>query len=83
MAAEVEQSQNQELETEVVCETGSYGEQTCRAKARGEQEQSQYVRVLGVHQMADTALDSKGQIAAFGIMAIGGLMAINKFKKII
>ena len=84
-ADEIKQDQSQKLETEVICETGSYGEQTCRAKAYGQQKQKQYVKVLGAktHQMAATALDTKGQIAALGIMATGALLAINKFKKII
>ena len=84
-AAEIEQSQDQELETAVICETGSYGEQTCTASASGKQKQSQYIRVLGVktHDMVDTSLDTKGQALVFGIMAIGGLVALRKAKSLI
>lgn len=71
--ADIEQRQN--LETEVVCESGAYGSQTCRAKAKGEQEQK-YVKVLGAtktHEMVDTALDAKAKLAIAGFVTVSGL----------
>jgi len=85
---EQDQSQDLELNTEVVCETGSYGQPvncTARADARGSQSQSQYIRLsdgrlIKTHEMADTGLDTAGFTSIMGLMTAGSVLAINKIK---
>lgn len=64
LAQEASQEQQLKTETEVVCETGSYGQQTCTAKAKAEGEQKQTIkvgdRVIKVHQPVNAGLDTIG-----------------------
>lgn len=84
-AETAEQSQEQELKTSVVCETGAYGQTSkCEATAEGKQSQRQKITVLGAstdkkHVMADTSLDMVSMIAAAGIITTGAGVAVKKF----
>lgn len=72
--------QEQELETEVICEQGSYGQNTkCNAYARGKQ--NQRVKILGekTHNMVGASLDTTSLFAAAGIITTGAGIATKKF----
>lgn len=89
---DIEQDQSQELE--LTCEVGSYG-QTVNCYAKGQQDQSFKAtieeqdgktvivrdgRVIPVHQVADTALDLQGLMAAAGTLVTGAAATFVKFK---
>lgn len=83
LATTVDQEQNQELK--VVCEVGSYGQNT-KCTAEGKQYQKQSVKVLGattdrVHHVVDTALDLNSLTAAGGLM-LSGVGAVVLKRKI-
>src|SRR5690554_1876909 len=76
--AETSAEQNQKLEQEIECTTGSYGQNvTCKAKQTGEQRQ----RILGVfrkdgtfvpvHKTADTGLDAASMALVAGAVVTG------------
>lgn len=71
--------QSQELETSVICETGSYGNSSkCEAKAKGTQ--SQRIQIKGKsHTMADTGLDTFSLYTLTGVITSGAVVATKKF----
>lgn len=87
--ADLEQEQNQELE--VVCETGDYG-QNVNCRATGTQEQSQRATLDGepvvfkdgklvkLHEVVDTGLDTNSLVVAFGTMVSGAAATVIKIK---
>jgi len=88
------QAQSQSLDlnthTEVVCETGSYGQPVnCRAtadaSASATQSQRQYIRradgtLIEVHRMVDTGLDTTGVLSMAGLLVSGSIAVFTKIK---
>ncbi len=89
-AASPVRAQESSAYTEVVCDTGSYGQPincraTAEATASAPQTQRQYIRradgtLVEVHRVINTGLDTTGVLSVAGLLVSGSMAAFTKIK---